>query len=55
MKIPEKLRQLVKKHKASCEWKEGKPIKVFHRDGYDCVQYESGNWWHYNTKHGTWF
>lgn len=56
MKMDKELRQLVAKHKASfSEWKEGEPVKVFKRDGYDCVQYESGSWWHYNIKRGTWF
>lgn len=50
------LENLVKKHISThSEWHEGKPVKVFRRDGLPCVQYESGTWWHYNLKSGTWF
>lgn len=49
------LQALVDQHIGSCDWREGKPVEVFHRDGYPCVRYESGNWWHYDLKHNTWF
>lgn len=37
------------KHTRACEhWKEGKVKKIWHdKDNILCVQYESGNWWHY--------
>lgn len=50
------VQEVIKKHMETCEqWKEGKPVKVFLRDGYTCVKYESGAWWHYNLKTQTWF
>jgi hypothetical protein len=52
----DELRIVVKTHmKSVSTWKEGEPVTVFWRDGYPCVRYESGNWWHYNLKRGTWF
>jgi hypothetical protein len=52
----DELRIVVKTHMESVStWKEGEPVTVFWRDGYPCVRYESGNWWHYNLKRGTWF
>lgn len=36
-------------HKSSMEhWQDGEPVKAWFEDGCDiCVEYESGNWWHY--------
>ena len=29
-------------------WHEGAPVKCWHDDdGYFCVEYASGKWWHY--------
>lgn len=37
------------------EWQEGDIKKVWLDDrGVLCIQYESGNWWHYE-KDGTWW
>ena len=50
------LQKVMKKHHdAVGEWKEGRAVSAFYQDGYPCVKYESGNWWHYNTNAGTWF
>lgn len=37
------------------EWTYGKIKKVwFDSDSNLCIEYESGNWWHYND-HGEWW
>lgn len=43
-------------HKKACEhWNEGGLAKVWiDKDGYLCIEYESGEWWHYNDK-GEWW
>ena len=40
----------------ACEhWNEGGLAKVWiDKDGYLCIEYESGEWWHYNDK-GEWW
>ena len=56
MEISRELSQVMEKHKKQCEqWREGKPVKVFTQDGLPCVKYESGAWWHYDVKNGTWY
>ena len=56
MNMDKALQELVERHMASfSDWKEGKPVKLFIRDGLPCVKYESGLWWHYNITKGTWF
>lgn len=44
------------RHRHAIEnWTEGEPVKVwFDVDGHLCIQYESGNWWHYSEK-GEWW
>lgn len=40
--------------KAVSNWKEGKIVKYWEEaHGVMCVQYESGNWWHYKNKNKT--
>lgn len=37
------------------EWKEGEIEKVwFDSDSNLCIEYQSGNWWHYNQQ-GEWW
>lgn len=37
------------------DWREGEPVKAwFDSDGNICVEYQSGNWWHYNAT-GEWW
>lgn len=56
LQMTPELENIVKKHISThSEWHEGEPVKVFRRDGLPCVQYESGAWWHYSLKSGTWF
>ena len=41
--------------KAFREWKEGEIKKVwFDSENNLCIEYKSGNWWHYNEK-GEWW
>lgn len=49
------LQRVIQKQQSVCNWREGNPVRVFLCDGYECVEYESGNWWHYDTKKQTWF
>lgn len=53
--IKRNLQSVMEKHHRSCNWKEGNAVRYFVRDGFPCVQYESGAWWHYDTVRGTWF
>lgn len=46
---------LAKQHWASCDWQEGAPTEVFADDGFICIRYASGAWYHYDLDHGTWF
>jgi hypothetical protein len=56
MEIMDKeLLAVIDKQKSICDWQEGEPVEVFKRDGLPCVKYESGSWWHYDIKKGTWF
>jgi hypothetical protein len=43
-------------HKKACEhWNGGGIAKVWiDKDGYICIEYESGKWWHYNES-GEWW
>lgn len=41
--------EVVKRHWKSCQWKEGKPIAIFLRDGSICIKYQSGAWFHYDN------
>lgn len=43
-------------HKESLQqWNEGEPVKTwFDSNDNICIEYESGNWWHYNEK-GEWW
>lgn len=43
------VKQAYKKHKQafSC-WAEGEPVRAWYNtDNTLCIEYESGNWWHY--------
>lgn len=48
-----------KKHMAACEnWRDGAPVDSWiDADGYYCIRYESGKWWHYSDANGPleWF
>ena len=46
----------VAKGRPKAEWETKKPIKKvwIDKDGYLCIEYESGEWWHYNDK-GEWW
>ena len=48
--------EFASRHKQAVEsWAEGEPVKAwFDMDNNLCIQYESGNWWHYNER-GEWF
>lgn len=48
------LKAVVELHKAVYS-SLGEVVRVFHRDGFPCVQYSTGNWWHYDVKKKTWF
>lgn len=55
-KIPADVLALVRHQVSLCDdWHEGEPTRFFIADGFPCVQYESGNWWHYDLERGTWF
>lgn len=46
-----------KMHKAAWEnWPYGEPVKTwFDDDGNFCIEYESGEWYHYNEKGELWW
>lgn len=58
--VKEKMEKLAaecySRHKQAFEnWNEGEPVKVwFDFNGNLCIEYESGNWWHYNEKGELW-
>lgn len=56
MFMEQKATEFYNKHKEAVEnWTEGEPVKVwFDMDENLCIEYESGNWWHYNER-GEWF
>lgn len=42
-------------HKKACErWTHGDPVKVWIDNGHMCIEYEDGQWWHYNLM-GEWW
>ena len=58
--VKEKMEKLTAKyydrHKQAFEnWSEGEPVNVwFDSDNNLCIEYESGNWWHYNENCEWW-
>lgn len=52
----QKAAEFYNKHKEAVEnWTEGEPVKVwFDMDDNLCIEYDSGNCWHYNEK-GEWW
>lgn len=53
--IPADLFALMRQQISFCDWKEGEPIELFTADGFPCVRYESGVWYHYDLKKKEWF
>lgn len=55
MFMEQKATEFYNKHKEAVEnWTEGEPVKVwFDMDENLCIEYDSGNCWHYNEK-GEW-
>lgn len=37
------------------KWPYGNPIEIFKKDGYPCIRYAEGIWFHYDLVKGTWF
>lgn len=56
MFMEQKATEFYNKHKEAVEnWTEGEPVKVwFDMDENLCIEYDSGNCWHYNEK-GEWW
>ena len=54
--IKQKAYEYYKAHmQASEDWKKGDIEKMWlDAEGNICIQYEDGNWWHYNEK-GEWW
>jgi len=47
---------LVNLQRLACfDWQEGEPVEVFMADGFPCVRYESGVWWHYDLRRQCWW
>ena len=36
-------------------WTHGRPVAVFIRDGFPCIRYADGMWWHYDLAKERWF
>lgn len=53
--IDKDLQAVIDKQQRICTWKEGNAVEVFKRDGFPCVRYESGVWYHYNVVEQTWW
>lgn len=56
MFMEQKATEFYNRHKEAVEnWTEGEPVKVwFDMDDNLCIEYDSGNCWHYNEK-GEWW
>lgn len=54
--LEEKAKEHFENHKQVFEnWQEGEIEKIWlDAEGNICIEYESGNWWHYNDK-GEWW
>ena len=54
--MEQKAAEFYNRHKEAVEnWTEGEPVKVwFDMDDNPCIEYDSGNCWHYNEK-GEWW
>lgn len=58
--LKDKMERLAKtcyeNHKSAWEcWNNGEPVKIWwDADGNLCIEYESGEWYHYNPK-GEWW
>lgn len=53
--MEEKALKYSEAHRRAFEvWREGNIDRVWLDDGVLCIQYESGNWWHYNDA-GEWW
>lgn len=53
--ISDQLAAVINRQIAACDWREGYPIEVFEDEGFPCVRYESGAWWHYDIAKGEWW
>ncbi len=53
--ISDELAAVINRQIAMCDWREGYPVEIFECDGYPCVRYESGAWWHYDVEKGEWW
>lgn len=36
-------------------WTHGQTVAVFIRDGFPCIRYADGMWWHYDLAKERWF
>ncbi|SCJ02840.1 Uncharacterised protein [uncultured Ruminococcus sp.] len=39
----------------TAKWTHGQPKAVFIRDGFPCIRYADGMWWHYDLAKERWF
>lgn len=49
------VREYYKKHKAVFEnWEHGEPVRAYYdADNNLCIEYKTGNWWHYRVNNNT--
>lgn len=54
--LEQRAKEHYKSHKKAFEtWRFGEIDKVWiDKDGFICIQYESGDWWHYNENEEWW-
>ncbi|MFV0616523.1 hypothetical protein ACE418_01255 [Megasphaera sp. WILCCON 0056] len=53
--VKDLLTDVVYKQLANGTWRNGNPETIFIANGYYCVRYQNGMWWHYDLIHKTWF
>lgn len=46
---------LAYRHVLREKWTHGNPCEVFMRDGFPCIRYADGIWFHYDVVKGKWF
>jgi hypothetical protein len=55
MDFVEAMKNVIKKQQSMCDWTHGRIIMFFVDNGYPCVKFKDGEWWHYDLPNQSWW